>query len=67
VKSVMFYKGKIQSDDLLHIETEGCVVNIRVGLHDPEGREVTAIEILTDYDPSCELDGSVNNRVIKKG
>jgi hypothetical protein len=36
-------KGK-----LVHLEAPGCIVNIRVGLHDAEGREVTAIEIIPD-------------------
>ncbi len=33
---------------LKHIEAEGCVVNIRQGLYDREGRKVTSIEILPD-------------------
>ena len=35
-------------DKVLHIETEGAIVNIRVGLSDSEGREVTSIEIIPD-------------------
>jgi hypothetical protein len=30
---------------LLRIETEGCAVHIAIGLHDPEGRAFTSIEI----------------------
>lgn len=33
---------------LKHIEVEGCIVNIREGLHDRKGRKVTSIEILPD-------------------
>jgi hypothetical protein len=33
---------------LVHLEAPGCIVNIRVDLHDAEGREVTAIEIIPD-------------------
>lgn len=35
-------------DKLLHIETEGCIVNIRVGLQSQDGANVTHIEILPD-------------------
>lgn len=54
---------------LKHIECEGCVVNIREGLHDHSGRKVTAIEILPDDhykgDPIWRLRGCINNRVIQ--
>ncbi len=33
---------------LVHLEAPGCIVNVRVGLQDSEGREVTAIEIIPD-------------------
>lgn len=33
---------------LLHIEAEGCIVNIRVGLTDADGRPVTSVEVLAD-------------------
>jgi len=56
-------------DKTLHIETEGAIVNIRVGLQDFEGHEVTSVEILPDNhcagDPKWTLDGSINNRLIK--
>lgn len=35
-------------DKMLHIETEGCIVNIQVGLTDNEGRAVTSVTILPD-------------------
>jgi hypothetical protein len=31
-----------------HIEVDGCIINVRTGLHDSEGREVTSVEILCD-------------------
>ena len=37
-----------RSGNLLHIEVPGGIVNIRIGLHDVEGREVTSVEILPD-------------------
>lgn len=59
-------------DKLLHIETEGCIVNIRIGLTDREGRTVTSVEILPDDKRRggdgrgriWELDGARNNRLI---
>ena len=54
-------------DKLLHIETEGCIVNIRVGLQNTEGQEVTSIEILADNTDGWKFDGTVNNRIIKVG
>lgn len=51
-------------DKLLHIEAEGCIVNIRVGLHNQDGQEVTSIEIL--HDEGWLLDGFVNNRIIQE-
>ena len=54
---------------LKHIEVEGCIVNIREGLHDRWGRKVTSIEILPDDhsagEPKWKLIGSVNNRVVE--
>lgn len=66
--------GATARDNLLHIETDGCIVNIRVGLRDSEGRGVTSIEILPDDetrspDPDgCywRLDGHVNTRVVRQ-
>lgn len=37
-----------RSGNLLHIETEGCVVNIHVGLRDVLGRRVTRVTISPD-------------------
>jgi len=69
MRTVTFHKGN-RSDDLLHIETDGCIVNIRVGLTDNEGRKVTSIEILKDNyagESVYALDGHVNTRVLKLG
>lgn len=64
-----------RSGNLLHIEAEGCIVNIRVGLTDRDGNEVTSVEILPDdesrggdgYGRVWHLDGTANNRVIRQG
>ena len=55
--------------DCKHIECQGCVVNIREGLCDRQGRAVTSIEILPDDHYTGEriwrLRGCVNNRVVQ--
>ena len=71
MRRISFYKNN-RSDDLLHIETEGCVINIRVGLHNNESQEVTSVEIIPDRNAEIgegkwELNGTNNNRVIKIG
>jgi hypothetical protein len=54
---------------LRHIETEGCIVNIRTGIMDIHGREVTVVEILPDDHYSGErkwrLYGHKTNRIIR--
>ena len=55
---------------LKHIEVEGCIINIREGLHDFKGRKVTSIEILPDDhfagEPKWKLIlGKYNQRVIQ--
>lgn len=68
MRRITFYKNN-RSDDILHIETEGCVVNIQVDLHDNSGKEVASIQIIPDkYDSeNWKLDGCANNRLIKQG
>ena len=48
---------------VLHIETAGAIVDIRIGLHDTGGNEVTSIEILPD--PGWTLDGHALSRVVR--
>ena len=52
----------------LHIEAEGCIVNVYEGLKNAEGKEVTAIEILPDncVGEEWEVVGDTNIRIIKK-
>lgn len=53
-----------KKDGVEHLERAGCIINIRKGLYNREGEEVTSIEIISD---DCwKLDGSCNNRVIKE-
>jgi hypothetical protein len=48
MKRITFYAKGNRSGNLLHIETDGCIVNIRVGLTDAEGHQVTSVMIIPD-------------------
>jgi hypothetical protein len=48
MKRMSFYAKGNRSGNLLHIETDGCIVNIQVGLHDVDGRQVTSVRISPD-------------------
>lgn len=60
-------------DKLLHIEADGCIINIQVGLHDRAGQQVTSVEIIPDDESRggdgegrrWHLDGHRNNRIIR--
>jgi hypothetical protein len=47
VKRINFNNNN-HSDDLLHIEIPGAVVNIYVNLRDRDGREVNRVDIIPD-------------------
>lgn len=57
MKRIPFYAGRNRSGNLLHIETDGCVVNIHVGLSDADGRDVTSVRVSPD-DASRGGDGN---------
>ena len=48
MKNVRYYHGRNRTGNLLHIETDGCIVNVRPGLTDRQGRTVTSVEIIGD-------------------
>lgn len=52
----------------LHVEAEGCIINIYEGLTDRTGKQVTAIQILPDVycNEEWECEGNCYIRVIKK-
>ncbi len=50
MKRMTFHAGRNRSDNLLHIETDGCIVNIQVGFTDNGGRQVTRVDVLPDDD-----------------
>jgi hypothetical protein len=66
MKSIQFGEQN-RSGNLLHIETVGCVVNIRIGLMNTQGQAVTSVQIIPDdyADEKWTLDGTLNNRVIQ--
>ena len=47
MKTVSFYDNN-RNGDILHIETEGCVVNIHINLYDSNGKRTTRIDIIPD-------------------
>ena len=58
---------KTSHDKVLHIDSEGCVINITVGLHDIYGNPVTSIQVSPDKEEGWLLDGYSNTRVYKGG
>jgi len=58
---------RMKEHKCLHIEAEGCIINIRQELHDGLGRQVTSVEIIPDKyagEPVHKLVGCRNNRII---
>lgn len=74
MKRLTFYAKSNRSGNLMHIETDGCIVNIRVGLTDREGRQVTNVEIIPDDESRggdgqgriWHVDGMIGTRVIRQ-
>ena len=50
MRRLSFYADTNRSGNLLHIETDGAVINVHVGLHDGQGRQVTRVSVLPDDD-----------------
>lgn len=48
MRTVTFYADTNRSGGKLHVETDGCIVNITVGLRNLEGCQVTRIDVLPD-------------------
>jgi hypothetical protein len=61
--------SKIIGSKGLHIETEGCIVNIIEGLYDQNGRSVISVEIIPDDrfmgERIWRLRGTHNNRIVE--
>jgi hypothetical protein len=48
VKRESYYAKGNRTGNLLHIETDGCIVNIHVGLIDHDGHQVTRVDVIPD-------------------
>lgn len=48
MRRLSFYAKGNRSGNLLHIEVDGAIVNIRVGLTDADGNQVTRVDIIPD-------------------
>lgn len=48
--------GEPRTSKNVHIEAPGCVVNIRTGLVDTEGRAITVISVRADHGIAGETD-----------
>lgn len=48
MKTIRFYADSNRSENLLHIETDGCVVNIHVGLTNSDGQKITRVDVLPE-------------------
>lgn len=53
---------------ILHVEADGCIVNVQVGLRDREGRRVTRIDVIPDgyIGEEWDADGPTAVRVIER-
>lgn len=68
MRSITFNEAN-RSDNLLHIETPLGIVNIRIGLHDGQGRPVESIEVIpNEYagEPRVGVDGYRNTRLVQE-
>ena len=48
MRRASFYADTNRSGNLMHIETDGAIVNIQVGLRDNDGNQVTVVSVLPD-------------------
>lgn len=48
MRTETFYAKGNRSGNLLHIETDGCIVNIHVGLTNLRGQQVTRVDVIPD-------------------
>lgn len=63
------FSERNRSGNLLHVETPLGIVNIRIGLHDAEGRRVESVEIVPNSyagEPAVTVDGHRNTRLVEE-
>jgi hypothetical protein len=55
-------------DRVLHIETDGAIVNIEVGLSDAEGNPVTRVDVMSDRTPDADgyMWDQVDSRIVRR-
>lgn len=68
MKRISFTK-KNRSGNTLHIETEGCIVNIHIGLTDMKGRKTVNVSVLPDRGSGEEwhIEGDTSIILVKEG
>lgn len=69
MKTIIFHDSNRNPHDKLHIETDGCIVNICVGLIKDDGRKCTVIEVIPDGYKGEEWDreeGSLYTRIAER-
>lgn len=69
MKTVVFTSKPRNKYRTLHIETDFGIVNIRIGLTDHAGKNVTSIEVIPDNyagEPKITLDGASHTRLIQE-
>lgn len=71
MKTISWYPPRTPrglNPNILHIEAEGCIVNVEVGLTDAQGRRVTRVEVIPDHQAGGEwdADGLTAARVIER-
>lgn len=69
MKSIVFTSSRGRKNTLLHVETDGCIVNIKIGLSKDDGRKCTVIEVLPDQYKGEEWDleaGSTFTRIVER-
>jgi hypothetical protein len=55
-------------DRVLHIETDGAIVNIEVGLSDARGNRVTRVDVMADRTPDADgyMWDHVDSRIVRR-
>ncbi|MFH0908902.1 MAG: hypothetical protein V1929_09075 [bacterium] len=68
MKTIVVYPNRPDPCPILHVETPLGVVNIQVGLHDAQGREVVSISVCPQHfagEPKVMLRGWSNTRLVQ--
>jgi hypothetical protein len=71
MKTISWYPPRSprgMNPNILHVEAEGCIVNVEVGLTDANGRRITCVTVIPDHQTGGEwdADGMTGVRVIER-